>query len=127
MSTATLRLIVIAGALLAVPALAAPGDPQTRCGWLDNPTPGNFDLLDSAGWWVVAAQGGYQAEGLDDVPDLSGPEFVKTNGNYGYACVCMTVTTDNEKKRVTSIKKVTQKRIRDCAGDPKLPKMPSRN
>ncbi len=41
-----------------------------RCGWFDNPTPGNFWLVDRDGSWEVGVQGGYQAKGLDRIPDF---------------------------------------------------------
>jgi hypothetical protein len=119
-----LRLITIAAVVVSAPALAAPGEIQTRCGWLEKPTPGNLSLRDSEAEWIIAVQGGYRADGVDDIPDLSGPEFVKTNGNYGYACTCMSVAVDSAKKQVISIKKVTRKLLKDCRSDPKLPRVP---
>jgi hypothetical protein len=118
-----LRLIALAAALLATQALAAPGDVQIRCGWLENPTPGNFSLLDSQARWTIAEHGGYRAHGSDDITDLSGQNFVQTNGPYGYACACMTVAVDGEKRRVTSITKVTQKLLKDCRDDARLPRL----
>jgi hypothetical protein len=118
-----LRLIAIAAVMFATHDLAASGDVQTRCGWLENPTPANFYLLDGEAQWTIAERGRYRAEGSDDIPDLSGQEFVETNGPYGYACVCMTVAVDSEKRQVTSIKKVTKKLLKDCRSDAKLPRM----
>ncbi len=55
-------------ALLAVSAEAAPGY-ETRCGWVENPTPGNWSLMDHDGEWEIGIQGGRQAEG-PDFPDF---------------------------------------------------------
>jgi hypothetical protein len=112
---------IIAAVLVAGAALAGPAWSETRCGWLHNPTPGNYMLRDSETEWIAAAQSGYQAKGLGNVPDLSVGDYVRTNGAYGYACVCMTVSVDRATSRITSIGSVTQKRLDDCRRDPKLP------
>ena len=44
------------------PALA-----EERCGWLENPTPGNWWLKDARGLWIISAQGGPYAEGVTEV------------------------------------------------------------
>ena len=36
---------------------------ETRCGWFSDPTPANASLYDRDGEWIIAVQGGYQAEG----------------------------------------------------------------
>ncbi|MBL7685903.1 MAG: DUF4087 domain-containing protein, partial [Deltaproteobacteria bacterium] len=36
---------------------------ETRCGWIDNPTPANWDLTDRDRTWTIGVQGGVQAEG----------------------------------------------------------------
>src|SRR5262245_20967552 len=46
------------------PPAAEPG-PSTakferRCGWVDNPTPSNWWLVDRDGEWEIGLQGGYQ-------------------------------------------------------------------
>jgi Protein of unknown function (DUF4087) len=84
-------------------ALAA----ETRCGWLDNPTPANWYLTDKDGPWAIGSQGGFQARGIENIPDLGEREYVKTNGNYGYACACMDVVTDRNKNRFVSIRNST--------------------
>jgi hypothetical protein len=77
------RLIAIAAVLLATPAVAASGDGQIRCGWLENPTPGNFSLLEGEARWTI----------------------------------------DRDKRQVTSIRKVTQKLLKDCRDDARLPRL----
>lgn len=110
------------------PAQAAPkvrAAPFTlRCGWLDNPTPGNFSLRDRDGEWVLAEQGGYEARGMDLIPDLSGNEFVEINGPHGYACACIQASVDVETHRVLEIKRVKQRLLKVCLGDPGLAPMP---
>ena len=126
-----LHLILVSGWLLSqAPAAREPHakahvQPRAvRCGWLDNPTPGNFFLRDRDREWTVAEQGGYQARGMDRIPDLSGDEFVETNGPHGYACACLKVTVDAKTGRVVEIFRVTPKRLKVCLGDPDLPPMP---
>jgi hypothetical protein len=111
-------------ASLALPRMAAATDFETRCGWLDNPTPGNFFLHDRDGEWTVAEQGGYQAKGVDRIPDLSGDEFVETNGHHGYACVCMSVKVTKKERKVAEIASVKPKLLKACLGDPAIPPMP---
>lgn len=68
---------------------------ETRCGWFSNPTPANASLFDRDGEWVIAVQGGHQADG--DWPDFAPNQWVKTNVNYGYGCACLRVRADQEK------------------------------
>ena len=70
-----------------LPAMAT----ERRCGWLDNPTPGNFSLRDRGGEWVLGVQGGHEAHGFDSMPDITTAGWVETNGHYGYGCACLTV------------------------------------
>lgn len=118
-------LAVLAPLVSAIPAQAAPKKPpgEMRCGWIANPTPGNWWLTDSAGEWVIGMQGGYQAQGMDQIPDLSAANWVVTNGSsYGYGCVCMRVETDAKQRRITRIHSVTQKPLKVCRADRKLPR-----
>jgi Protein of unknown function (DUF4087) len=109
-----------AAALLAIalPAHAA----EKRCGWLDNPTPGNFWLTDRTGQWTIAEQGGYQAPGMDNMPDMSTRGWVETNGPHGYGCACMTVTTNRKTRQVTRVFSATPRPVRQCRADRRLPK-----
>ena len=101
-------------------AIAAP-KPAPRCGWIANPTPANWWLTDRAGEWLIGAQGGYQAPGLDNVPDLTERDWVVTNGSsYGYGCACISGAFDARRKRVTRIDSVRQKPLSACRTDRKL-------
>ncbi len=92
-----------------------------RCGWLSNPTPANWWLTDSQGQWILGTQGGDQAPGMDDMPDMSTAGWVETNGHYGYGCACMTIDSDSEGK-VTRIADASPKPLKQCQADRKLPK-----
>lgn len=104
---------------LGSPALAA----ETRCGWLSNPTPANWFLDDGDGSWAIQTQGSEGAEGQDLIPDISMGDYVRTNGNYGYACACMTVVAadDGGDKRITRIASFRQLPLATCRKDPALP------
>jgi hypothetical protein len=94
---------------------------ETRCGWLANPTPANWYLKDTDGTWILSAQGGYQASGMENIPDLDGPEYVRTNGNYGYACACLDVDTDSNQMRITRVQNTEQLSVSTCQQDQNLP------
>lgn len=106
------------------PALSqsAAGKGERRCGWLSNPTPGNWWLTDRDGEWVLATQGGEQAPGMDEMPDMSIAGWVETNGNYGYGCACVTIAHDPGTKRVTRIANAEPKPLEQCSADGKLPR-----
>jgi hypothetical protein len=93
---------------------------ENRCGWLQNPTPANWWLDDADGSWTIMTQGaGDEPEGMDLIPDISERDYVKTNGNYGYACACMNVETDGN-DHITAIYSVRQLSLSKCKKDPSL-------
>ncbi len=105
------------------PASGAATGAVQRCGWVDNPTPGNWSLTDRHGEWLIAAQGGYEAEGFEDMPDMSTRGWKVTNaGSHGYGCGCMTVTTNAADKSVVKIFSARPKPLRACRTDRKLPR-----
>lgn len=109
--------------LLGIIMAAAPaGAPERRCGWLQNPTPANWWLVDREGEWILGVQGGYQAPGMDEMPDMSTRGWVRTNGYYGYGCACMSVTTDRRSRRVTRLFSATPVPLRQCRTDRRLPR-----
>ncbi len=95
---------------------------ETRCGWLRNPTPANWYLKDGDGTWVISMQGGYQAEGMDNLPTTDAKEYVKTNGYYGYGCACLNVSTDSNRMRITMIQGGEALPLSTCREDSNLPK-----
>jgi hypothetical protein len=91
-----------------------------RCGWIQNPTPGNWWLTDADGQWTVMTQGSYEAPGMEHIGDISAGDYRATNGNYGYACGCMEIDTDGEGV-VTQIYSFRQLSIAKCENDEALP------
>jgi hypothetical protein len=61
---------------------------------------------------------------MDNIPPIGDREYVRTNGNYGYACACLNVTTDSKKMRITRIQSGEQLPLRTCREDRNLPKNP---
>lgn len=110
--------MAVSASLLAGSALAK----ETRCGWLQNPTPGNLWLDDSQGTWVLSTQGSdEEALGMENIGDFSTRDYVRTNGNYGYACACMDVETDAAADRITAVYSFRQLPLAKCTKDKALP------
>ena len=90
------KLLALLGLSLALPvaALADNHVTERRCGWVENPTPANYTLVDTDGDWRIAIQGGYQAEGIENLPEYDPSQFERTNGHYGRYCACLDVEVD---------------------------------
>jgi hypothetical protein len=120
------RLIAAATALLlalsavADPAQARPSGRELRCGWFDNPTPGNATLHDRDGEWTIAQQGGHQAEG-DWPPEYRPGQWIRSGvGNYGYGCACLSVWVDAAERTVLKIHSAKPRPLSACRNDPAL-------
>jgi hypothetical protein len=105
----------------ALPAAASAAIGVRRCGWISNPTPANWWLTDAEDQWILSTQGGDQAPGMDEMPDMSTAGWVETNGHYGYGCACMTIAS-NPDGRVTRIADAKPKPLKQCQADRNLPK-----
>lgn len=99
---------------------SAPAARARRCGWLVNPTPGNWWLVDSQDQWILATQGSEPAPGMEDMPDMSTAGWVETNGHYGHGCACMTISHDAA-GRVTRVADARPKPLKQCQADRALP------
>lgn len=91
---------------------------KTRCGWFSNPTPANAWLNDRDGEWIIAVQGGFQAEG--DWPDFKPSQWVKTNGEHGYGCACMNVIANRSEMHILKILKAWPRPLSACRKDKSL-------
>jgi hypothetical protein len=105
---------------LAFLCLATAAQAETRCGWIVNPTPGNWWLTDAQADWTIATQGAGGAPGMDLIPDLTAGEWVEVNGSYGYGCACLEVGTDGAGS-ILRILSVRQLPLARCENDPALP------
>lgn len=114
--------LATAGVLAPVPGPLLAAE-ETRCGWLVNPTPANWWLIDADGEWTIGEQGGYQAPGFEDAPWGGQREQVPVNGNYGYECACMAVTSDADTMTITRVVSIRSRPLSACRQDRELPSM----
>ncbi|HVP09346.1 MAG TPA: DUF4087 domain-containing protein [Burkholderiales bacterium] len=89
-----------------------------RCGWFENPTPGNATLADRDGEWTIGMQGGNQAEG--DWPRFRKGEWVATNRSYGHGCACLKVVADPATREVKRIVSAKARPLKACREDKAL-------
>lgn len=109
-----LMLLCFSSTMAAEPA----GTVQTRCGWFDNPTPGNAWLNDADGQWIISTQGGHQADG--DWPALDDSQRVFNNGVHGYGCACIKAVVNEKTHEVIHIRSAWAKPLNACRRDPAL-------
>ena len=105
--------------VFAAPLRAA--NTEERCGWLENPTPGNWWLRDARGLWIISAQGDPYAEGVEKMPELEPEHFVATNGHYGYSCACVSGAFDDHAERMTRVDAARVLSLSVCRADKALP------
>ncbi len=89
---------------------------EKRCGWFDNPTPGNVWLTDRYATWELSVQGGHEAEG-DHWPAFDRHQFVATNGVYGYSCACVEGVFAAKSQRVLRVTNSQAKPLAACRAD----------
>ncbi|HNC22106.1 MAG: DUF4087 domain-containing protein [Candidatus Accumulibacter phosphatis] len=125
MAKSRTRSLLVAFAVFLLSAIAetgateAPaGKPVFRCGWFDNPTPGNAWLTDRDAQWIIGTQGGHQAEG--DWPEFQPGEWISTNRSYGYGCACMSVIADTSLHEIQRIVSAKSRPLSACKKDPTL-------
>lgn len=98
---------------------AAAAQPALRCGWFDNPTPGNATLVDRDGEWIIGMQGGHQASGPR--PRFATGQWVRTgHGSAGYGCACLKVQADMATLEVTAVVSARGQPLAACRKDPAL-------
>ena len=116
-------LLWLTSALMATCSSATPTTAaERRCGWLENPTPANYSLRDREAEWTLSEQGGFQARGIDSLPDMTTAGWVETNGHYGYGCACLTVTVDRKRTRVIDLSSAQPVALARCRSDHRLPR-----
>lgn len=137
MNKTVMRLcLTIVGCLMLVAAFLVSGQPmmpkvaavqqfETRCGWFSNPTPANISLYDRHGEWIIGVQGGYQVEDDWDWPVFAPRQWVRTNGNYGYGCACLSVRVNRGNHTVLAIRSSRGRPLATCRQDPSLRKWQS--
>ncbi|MEQ5835135.1 DUF4087 domain-containing protein [Marinobacter sp. NFXS9] len=93
---------------------------EYRCGWLDNPSPGNYWLTDRDGKWVIAEQGGKRAKNSELLLPSDESEYVNMNYGYGYSCSCISAETNKENHTVNIIHSYKQLPLNRCNTDKSL-------
>lgn len=110
--------------LLAVAALASTGPTAAqgtslRCGWFDNPSPGNAWLHDRDGDWTVSEQGVHRAQG--PWPRFRRSQWVAAGGgSYGYGCACFRAQADDFSMEITRIYSAYARPLSVCRRDATL-------
>ncbi len=96
---------------------------ETVCGWVDNPTPQNWEITDSRRTWVISVQGDYAADGeLPDFTETNPSVYWKeTNGHYGHGCACLSAEVDPERSRIVSYRNVKKLPLAKCKANKSLP------
>ena len=108
--------------LMALSAHAVSGTRENRCGWLQNPTPGNWWLDDKDGSWTLSVMGEPPVPGFDEIPDMSTKGWVVTNaGSHGYGCACMEMEVDRGAGTVLRIYSAKPLSLKRCKTDRSLP------
>lgn len=114
--------VMIAVSMITLSPMAARAS-SVRCGWLDNPTPGNASLHDKDGEWTIAVQGGHQAKG-DWPPSFKPGQWIRRgHGSYGYGCACLTVEVDVEEKNILNILSGEARPLSVCRKDRAIAKI----
>ena len=114
------RSLSIAAALaVATPALAA-APTQHLCGWIENPTPGNWTLTDKNNEWVIGVQGGHQPDGKNFNFPRRKAYYIDVLNGYGYGCGCINATVDAGKHEVIAIAKASVLKLSVCRNDKAL-------
>lgn len=104
---------------VATHAVAAP---EKRCGWLENPTPANWWLVDKDDSWTLSTQGSPPVPGFDEMPDMSTHGWVVTNaGMHGYGCACLDLEINPRTREVTRIVVARPLPLKRCKADRTLP------
>jgi uncharacterized protein YqjF (DUF2071 family) len=103
-------------------AAAADSPIERRCGWLHNPTPANWWLVDRDGQWTLSTQGGPSAPGWEDLGGARSSQWVETNGSYGYGCACASMRIDRRSGDVLEIRSISPRPLKACRADRRLPK-----
>jgi hypothetical protein len=111
-------MMFVAGWMACTVAQAAVNKPVMRCGWFDNPTPGNAWLYDRDGEWTISTQGGHEADG--DWPPFKRGDWVETNGPHGHGCACLKLIADPQTREVQRILSAKVRPKAACRAEPGL-------
>ena len=113
-------------ALTAVLSAGVPAMAESRCGWLDNPTPANYWLTDADGAWTLMVQGGAIENGFIDLPaeqfDFADEWEYRNVGSYGFGCACIEGDFGPVGSgEVVQVREMRPLPLAKCRADPALP------
>ncbi len=93
-----------------------------RCGWLTQLNPGDTNLIDGDGTWILQKDGdpGETVSGFENVPGYDYGQHVSTGNGLGYACACMDVRMNASGGGIGQIDSVQIEKLRQCKSDPTL-------
>ena len=112
-------LVLVLGMMVGTQAAESSDGVSLRCGWFDNPSPGNAWLHDRDGEWAISIQGQRQAEGR--WPKFKDSQWVQTgSGSSGYGCACLKVQTNAESREILKILVAYSKPLSACRRDKTL-------
>jgi len=112
--------VAVISVLFSAPAASAA---ETRCGWLENPTPANWWLTDKDASWTLMTQGEEaRDEVMENLPSFEEDQYVATNGNYGYGCACLSVDVDGADERIIRVYSGKMLPLARCMADKALPR-----
>jgi hypothetical protein len=118
----TLLMVVLIPSMFPIAAADAPlstSKTTRRCGWFENPTPGNVTLSDRDGEWEISKQAGHEASG--NLPTFDDEQWVTTNsGGHGYGCACMSMKADTQSHEVSSFTGAKARPLAVCRRDHSL-------
>ena len=100
------------------PTDAETGPPVLRCGWWDNPTPGNVFFTDRDGEWTIAMQGMYEAEG--DWPTFGRDQVAPRDAPHSHGCACARMQGDPRSRLVGRFTEAHARPLKVCRADPAL-------
>ena len=102
---------------------------EHHCGWLANLAYQDWWLADADHKWLISEPDGYEAEGIEKMPDITTGEYTATTdtGNYGYTCACVHGSTETDASRFSRIIWVEPKEMAQCESDLNLPPPPEKS
>jgi Protein of unknown function (DUF4087) len=71
---------------------------EVRCGWLDNPSPNTWWLVDKDDEWNItqSLESGLSAESWEKLPKFTPDQLSKKNRAIKHGCACLTVDVNSE-------------------------------
>jgi hypothetical protein len=94
---------------------------QKRCGWYNNPSPSNSWLIDNDSKWAIDMPGMTATDPTGWTHFTKTPaNWVRTSGDSGYGCACITARSDHSKHMIVEIQQGEAKPLSDCRNDPNL-------